>query len=256
MERCLYTYNEQVGLGLHGFIHGPLLTNYSCFLDSRGRNNNHKKKKSDNISGDASVEPRAKVNDGITGISTARMSSLTEVTVMPNIITGSNISIGTTNETTDLVGDEVMKEIPASYANKLIPTSLTKANLQKVDADVPNVANYYVWLPLASVHEEKYGLKRLTLVKGIFFYKFSSTEGVDSVLRDGPWMILGVLIFLNKWSPFVSLPKEDLSRVPVWEKFHDVLLVAYNSDGLILIATKIGTPLMLDSYTNSMCLES
>ncbi|GJW84024.1 retrovirus-related pol polyprotein from transposon TNT 1-94 [Tanacetum coccineum] len=28
MERCLYTYNEQVGLGLHGFIHGPLLTNY------------------------------------------------------------------------------------------------------------------------------------------------------------------------------------------------------------------------------------
>ncbi|GKB96788.1 retrovirus-related pol polyprotein from transposon TNT 1-94 [Tanacetum coccineum] len=31
MERCLYTYNEQVGLGLHGFIHGPLLTNYVSF---------------------------------------------------------------------------------------------------------------------------------------------------------------------------------------------------------------------------------
>ncbi|GKD75977.1 ribonuclease H-like domain-containing protein, partial [Tanacetum coccineum] len=138
------------------------------------------------------------------------------------------------------VGDEVMKEIPASYANKLSPTSLTKANLREVDATVPNDANYYVWLPLASVHEEKYGLKKVTLVKGIFFYKFSSTEGVDSVLRDGPWMILGVLIFLNKWSPSVSLPKEDLSRVPVWEKFHDVPLVAYNSDGLILIATKIG----------------
>ncbi|GJR54764.1 zinc finger, CCHC-type containing protein [Tanacetum coccineum] len=29
MERFLYTYNENVGLGLHGFIHGPLLTNYS-----------------------------------------------------------------------------------------------------------------------------------------------------------------------------------------------------------------------------------
>ncbi|GJZ40454.1 hypothetical protein Tco_0587017 [Tanacetum coccineum] len=28
MKRCLYTYNEQVGLGLHGFIHEPLLTNY------------------------------------------------------------------------------------------------------------------------------------------------------------------------------------------------------------------------------------
>ncbi|GKD69405.1 hypothetical protein Tco_1323495 [Tanacetum coccineum] len=29
MERCLYTYNEKVGLVLHGFIYGPLLTNYS-----------------------------------------------------------------------------------------------------------------------------------------------------------------------------------------------------------------------------------
>ncbi|GKE43238.1 hypothetical protein Tco_1470522 [Tanacetum coccineum] len=31
---------------------------------------------------------------------------------------------------------------------------------------------------------------------------------------------------------------------------------SYTSDGLSLIATKIGTPMMLDSYTNSMCLES
>ncbi|GKC22238.1 zinc knuckle CX2CX4HX4C containing protein [Tanacetum coccineum] len=96
----------------------------------------------------------------------------------------------------------------------------------------------------------------VTLVKGYFFFKFSSTEGVDSVLRDGPWMIRGVPIFLNKWSPSVSLLKEDLSHVPVWVKFHDVSFVAYTSDGLSLIATKIDTPMMLNSYTNSMCLES
>ncbi|GKC29268.1 zinc knuckle CX2CX4HX4C containing protein, partial [Tanacetum coccineum] len=70
---------------------------------------------------------------------------------------------------------------------------------------------------------------------------FSSSEGVDSVLRDGPWMIREIPIFLNKWSPTVSLLKEELSRVPVWVKFHDVLLVAYTSDGLSLIATKIDT---------------
>ncbi|GJW40856.1 hypothetical protein Tco_0066701 [Tanacetum coccineum] len=40
------------------------------------------------------------------------------------------------------------------------------------------------------------------------------------------------------------------------EKFHDVLLVAYTSDGLSLMDTKISTLMMLDSYTNSMCLES
>ncbi|GKE02580.1 putative ribonuclease H-like domain-containing protein [Tanacetum coccineum] len=69
------------------------------------------------------------------------------------------------------------------------------------------------------------GLEKVTLVKGLFFFKFSSTEGVDSVLRDGPWMIRGVLIFQNKLSPSLSL-----------------------------IVTKISTPMMLDSYTSSMCL--
>ncbi|GKD22514.1 zinc knuckle CX2CX4HX4C containing protein [Tanacetum coccineum] len=50
--------------------------------------------------------------------------------------------------------------------------------------------------------------------------------------------------------------KEELSRVPVWVKFYDVLLGAYTSDGLSLITSKIGTPMMLDSFANSMYLES
>ncbi|GJY80374.1 hypothetical protein Tco_0493125 [Tanacetum coccineum] len=148
-------------------------------------------------------------------------------------------------------------EIPASYANKLSPTSLTKANLRKLDANVLNDADYDIWLPLASVHEvnnrmknllysyfickrlaflimewfvrnnwEKCRLKIVTLVKGFLFFKFSSIEGVDSVLRD------------------------------VWVKFNNVALVSYTSDGLSLIAMKIGTLMMIDSHTNSMCLES
>ncbi|GJS57873.1 hypothetical protein Tco_0652657, partial [Tanacetum coccineum] len=47
--------------------------------------------------------------------------------------------------------------------------------------NVPTDTGYDVWLTLTSVHE------------------FSSIEGVDSVLHDGPWMIRGVPIFLNKW---------------------------------------------------------
>ncbi|GJR06179.1 hypothetical protein Tco_0529165 [Tanacetum coccineum] len=86
-----------------------------------------------------------------------------------------------------------------------VPT--TENGSEKV-ANVPNDADYDVWLPLASVHE------------------FFSVEGVDSVLCD------------------------------VWVKFQDVPLFAYTSDGLSLITTRIGTLMMLDSYANSMCLES
>ncbi|GJY72420.1 chalcone--flavonone isomerase [Tanacetum coccineum] len=86
---------------------------------------------------------------------------------------------------------------------------------------------------------ENYGLEKVTMVKGFFFFKFACIEGVESVLRNVPWMIHGIPIFHNKWSPSVSLLKEELSHVPVWVKFHDVPLVASTSDRLRLMANKI-----------------
>nr|GEW55587.1 hypothetical protein [Tanacetum cinerariifolium] len=75
--------------------------------------------------------------------------------------------------------------------------------------------------------------------KGFFIFKFLSLQGEESVLQDGLWMIRGIRIFLNKWSPSVSLTKEDISKVPVWIKMHDVPLAGYVSDGLSMIATKL-----------------
>nr|GEV24904.1 hypothetical protein [Tanacetum cinerariifolium] len=49
--------------------------------------------------------------------------------------------------------NEPINEFPSSCVTKFSPTSLTKANLQKLDAYVPNDVNYDIWLPLASVHE-------------------------------------------------------------------------------------------------------
>ncbi|GKG09000.1 hypothetical protein Tco_0334832, partial [Tanacetum coccineum] len=45
-------------------------------------------------------------------------------------------------------------------------------------------------------------------------------------------------------------------NVPVWVKLHSVSITAFNEDGLSAIATKLGTSLMLDSYTSDMCLQS
>ncbi|GJX79681.1 hypothetical protein Tco_0327830 [Tanacetum coccineum] len=39
-------------------------------------------------------------------------------------------------------------------------------------------------------------------------------------------------------------------------KFHGVPMTAFNEDGLSVIATKLGTPVMLDSYTFDMCMQS
>ncbi|GJX05986.1 putative ribonuclease H-like domain-containing protein [Tanacetum coccineum] len=137
-------------------------------------------------------------------------------------------------------GNKINDETPSSYATKLKPTSSTKANLRKLEANVPNDADYEVRLTLASVHEVNDRMKN-SLNAYFIGKRLAFPEGVDSVLRDGPWMIREIPLFLNKWSPFVSLLKEELSRVPILVKFHDVSLVAYTSNGLSLIATKIET---------------
>ncbi|GKA50499.1 cytokinin dehydrogenase 3-like protein [Tanacetum coccineum] len=63
-------------------------------------------------------------------------------------------------------------------------------------------------------------------------------------------------LILKKWNPDENLLKEDVSTVPVWVKLHGVPVTDFSEDGLSSIATKLGTPLMLDSYTSDMCMQS
>ncbi|GKD70876.1 zinc knuckle CX2CX4HX4C containing protein [Tanacetum coccineum] len=92
--------------------------------------------------------------------------------------------------------------------------------------------------------------------KGFFFFKFNSRAGLEAVLEGGPWMIRKSPIILKKWSMGTSLQKEELTRIPIWVKLHDVPLQVFEEDGISLIATFIGKPIMLDSYTSFMCKDS
>ncbi|GJU53479.1 zinc knuckle CX2CX4HX4C containing protein [Tanacetum coccineum] len=63
-------------------------------------------------------------------------------------------------------------------------------------------------------------------------------------------------IILKKWVMGTSLQKEELTRIPIWVKLHDVPFQVFEEDGISLIATFIGKPIMLDSYTSSTCKDS
>nr|GEW86846.1 transcription factor LHW-like [Tanacetum cinerariifolium] len=56
--------------------------------------------------------------------------------------------------------------------------------------------------------------------------------------------------------PDENLLKEDVSIILVWVKLHGVPITAFSVDRLSAIATKLVTPLMLDSYTSDMCIQS
>ena len=103
----------------------------------------------------------------------------------------------------------------------------------------------------------KYGLKKIMMnAKGFFFFKFDTQAGLESVLEDGPWMIRKSPIILKQWSIDTRLCKEELTRIPIWVKLHDVPIQVFEDDGINLIASFIGKPIMLDSYTSSMCKDS
>ncbi|GKC72705.1 retrotransposon protein, putative, ty1-copia subclass [Tanacetum coccineum] len=80
--------------------------------------------------------------------------------------------------------------------------------------------------------------------------------GLDSMFENGPWFIRNNPLILKKWNPDVNLLKEDVGNVLVWVKLHGVPVTAFSEDGLSAIATKIGTTLILDSYTYDMCSQS
>ncbi|GJW84277.1 putative reverse transcriptase domain-containing protein [Tanacetum coccineum] len=90
----------------------------------------------------------------------------------------------------------------------------------------------------------------------LFSFQFSSVDGLDAMLENGPWFIWNNLLILKKWHPDENLLKEDVSNVPVWVKLYGVPVMAFNEDGLSVIATKLGTLQMLDSYTFDMCMQS
>ncbi|GJU20842.1 zinc knuckle CX2CX4HX4C containing protein [Tanacetum coccineum] len=102
----------------------------------------------------------------------------------------------------------------------------------------------------------KFGLKRVMLEDDFFLFQFESKDGMEKVMEGGPWLIRLVPLFLNIWTPNTLLRKDEIKSAPVWIKLHHVPIVAYSEVGLSLITTQIGRPIMLDTYTSSMCLKS
>ncbi|GJU33083.1 zinc knuckle CX2CX4HX4C containing protein [Tanacetum coccineum] len=104
---------------------------------------------------------------------------------------------------------------------------------------------------------DKYGLTRIMMnSKGFFFFQFKTLKGLEDVLENGPWMTRNSPIILKKWSMNTRLCKEELTCISVWVKIHNVPIHVFSEDGLSIIASHIVKPIMLDSYTSSMCIES
>ncbi|GJZ03193.1 trichome birefringence-like protein 3 [Tanacetum coccineum] len=147
-----------------------------------------------------------------------------------------------------------------SFVNVVADTkSVPKVNFRTLNNDEKVDDSDFV-LPMDAITGLRISLliQSLKIIKdddGFYFFKFASKTGVDQVLEQGPWMIRNTPIILTKWSANLALTKDKVTKVPVWVKMHKVPVVAYYEDGLSLIATQVGRPIMLDTFTSEKCAD-
>ncbi|GJR67388.1 putative reverse transcriptase domain-containing protein [Tanacetum coccineum] len=117
--------------------------------------------------------------------------------------------------------------------------------IENLDFELLIAANKNTWA--------KFDFKKImSNDEGVVYFKFSSLKG----LEQGPWLIRNIPIILTKWSPNMTLSKDEVTRVPVWVKMHKVPVVSYSADGLSLIASQIRNPISLDAFTSATCVEA
>lgn len=102
----------------------------------------------------------------------------------------------------------------------------------------------------------KHGLEEVMVNdEGIYFFRFSTEQGMISVLEGGVWMIFDSALVVRRWTTGVSSAKGQHDKVPVWVKIFNVPLEYWNGTGLSHIAWEIGKPLDVDAHTANMCQD-
>ena len=209
-------------------------------------------------------ETRSQVYEAMSGLMEVYVPSMTANATNSDVsgkdtTTNDYVEVNTTNATnsSSLVAEAVCEGVNVSIPRRIVEKVSARLEHTLYGYFIGNrmafpVVDYYVKNNWA-----KYGLKKIMMNdKGFFFFKFDTQAGLESVLENGPWMIRKSPIILKKWSIGTSLCKEELTRIPIWVKLHDVPLQVFEDDGINLIASFIGKPIMLDSYTSSMCKDS
>lgn len=82
-----------------------------------------------------------------------------------------------------------------------------------------------------------------------FVFEFSSDEDRQAVLEQGHVYIASRLFTIRPWYPMVEKMVEDLKTIPVWFTLKKILTFMWNQNGIGIIASYLGIPLMTDKKT-------
>ncbi|GJU37522.1 zinc knuckle CX2CX4HX4C containing protein [Tanacetum coccineum] len=154
----------------------------------------------------------------------------------------SSIQAGTTHPKSNIVcdvneGDFITELFGVSPATPIdIDTFTSDLESEKTDASVSGLQS----IPHQDIN-----------VSEFFGVPFKNLVDIDNLTRD-----IKTVLTIRILQEVRVLAKEELTRILIWVKLHDVSIQVFEEDGISLIASFIGKLVMLDSYTSSMCNDS
>ncbi|PKU74865.1 Uncharacterized protein MA16_Dca005056 [Dendrobium catenatum] len=93
--------------------------------------------------------------------------------------------------------------------------------------------------------------KLITIAPMCFICIFLNVEARDAILRDGPWMVAGNIIGLDRWSPSFSIDRMNGLSSPIWIRFPKLPLMYWDPSNLSRMAAMVGNPLWMDEHTSN-----
>ncbi|GKC77208.1 ribonuclease H-like domain-containing protein [Tanacetum coccineum] len=127
--------------------------------------------------------------------------------------------------------------------NASVPTSLDNLGGKPNVECACLVDNQYVASPPTVIASTLEPVSFATLLKGDPSQKSINFHPLLALVGNGADVV-------------ISKESEGVCNIPIWVKFHDIPITAFMKDGLSSIANKLGSLLMLDSYTAAMCTDS
>nr|GEZ73383.1 hypothetical protein [Tanacetum cinerariifolium] len=157
----------------------------------------------------------------------------------------------------EVVKDDVVPSVTVAYGNtqKDLNDDPVAMEVQSPSVDLTNAVK------TGGDHTHHYLLRELLLLETPLSRSELLAKDLQILLMASSWVSewltpLLLIMLGTLGNSDVDFMKEDVGNVPVWVKLHGVPITAFSKDGLSVIATKLGSPLMLDSYTSDMCLQS
>ncbi|XP_072058356.1 uncharacterized protein [Arachis hypogaea] len=83
-----------------------------------------------------------------------------------------------------------------------------------------------------------------------FLVHFSDEENYSHALLDGPWMIAGHYLIVQRWRPFFLTSESAVKKIAAWVRILNLPIELYNHRFLWRIRSAIGTMLKIDRATS------